>query len=56
MAASAAHRAGKDGDFATALLRNAAAFWQALATFPALSCVVLGQGDDWELGPDSFCR
>lgn len=55
-AASAAHRAGKDGDFARALLRNAAAFWQALSSFPAQGYVALGQGDVQELGPDGFCR
>lgn len=46
----------KDGDYARALLRNAAAFWQALASFPALGHVALGQGDAQELGPDGFCR
>lgn len=56
MAASAAHRAGKDGDFARALLRNAATFWQALASFPALGCVVVGQGDTQELESDGFSR
>lgn len=45
MAASGAHREGKDGNAARALLRNAAACWQALASFPALGCVAMGQGD-----------
>lgn len=45
VAASGAHREEKDGNAARALLRNAAACWQALASFPALGYVGMGQED-----------